>query len=141
MAESGIADLNLSASMALLAPAKTPRAIIDQPGHELHQLSEKRLAKVHDESPKKSIWGNYSQSHNRCRNSNRHQIKTAANPRGYWLLAQTGRRSPDTTELQYKHNTVDKRNELEPVQLAEEVLAASLLAAQLCATANWRSCL
>ena len=30
MAESGIADLNLSAWMALLAPAKTPRAIIDQ---------------------------------------------------------------------------------------------------------------
>jgi tripartite-type tricarboxylate transporter receptor subunit TctC len=29
-AESGIADLNLSAWMALLAPAKTPRAIIDQ---------------------------------------------------------------------------------------------------------------
>ena len=30
MAESGIADLNLSAWMALLAPAKTPRPIIDQ---------------------------------------------------------------------------------------------------------------
>lgn len=30
MAEAGIADLNLSAWMALLAPAKTPRAIIDQ---------------------------------------------------------------------------------------------------------------
>ena len=30
MAESGIVDLNLSAWMALLAPAKTPRAIIDQ---------------------------------------------------------------------------------------------------------------
>jgi tripartite-type tricarboxylate transporter receptor subunit TctC len=30
MAESGITDLNLSAWMALLAPAKTPRAIIDQ---------------------------------------------------------------------------------------------------------------
>jgi tripartite-type tricarboxylate transporter receptor subunit TctC len=30
MAESGVADLNLSAWMALLAPAKTPRAIIDQ---------------------------------------------------------------------------------------------------------------
>ncbi len=30
MAESGIADLNLSAWMALLAPAKTPRAVIDQ---------------------------------------------------------------------------------------------------------------
>jgi tripartite-type tricarboxylate transporter receptor subunit TctC len=30
MAEAGIADMNLSAWMALLAPAKTPRAIIDQ---------------------------------------------------------------------------------------------------------------
>jgi tripartite-type tricarboxylate transporter receptor subunit TctC len=30
MAESGIADLNLSAWMALLAPAKTPRPIIEQ---------------------------------------------------------------------------------------------------------------
>ena len=30
MVESGIADLNLSAWMALLAPAKTPRAVIDQ---------------------------------------------------------------------------------------------------------------
>jgi tripartite-type tricarboxylate transporter receptor subunit TctC len=30
MAESGIADMNLSAWMALLAPAKTPRPIIDQ---------------------------------------------------------------------------------------------------------------
>jgi tripartite-type tricarboxylate transporter receptor subunit TctC len=30
MAEAGIADLNLSAWMALLAPAKTPRALIDQ---------------------------------------------------------------------------------------------------------------
>lgn len=30
MAEAGIADLNLSAWMALLAPAKTPRAIVDQ---------------------------------------------------------------------------------------------------------------
>ncbi|GCL62164.1 Bug family tripartite tricarboxylate transporter substrate binding protein [Pseudaquabacterium pictum] len=30
MAEAGVADLNLSAWMALLAPAKTPRAIIDQ---------------------------------------------------------------------------------------------------------------
>ena len=30
MAEAGIADLNLSAWMALLAPAKTPRVIIDQ---------------------------------------------------------------------------------------------------------------
>jgi tripartite-type tricarboxylate transporter receptor subunit TctC len=30
MAESGIAGLNLSAWMALLAPAKTPRPIIDQ---------------------------------------------------------------------------------------------------------------
>jgi len=30
MAESGVADLNLSAWIALLAPAKTPRAIIDQ---------------------------------------------------------------------------------------------------------------
>jgi tripartite-type tricarboxylate transporter receptor subunit TctC len=30
MAESGIADLNLSTWIALLAPAKTPRAIIDQ---------------------------------------------------------------------------------------------------------------
>ena len=30
MAESGVADLNLSAWMALLAPAKTPRAVIDQ---------------------------------------------------------------------------------------------------------------
>jgi tripartite-type tricarboxylate transporter receptor subunit TctC len=30
MAEGGVADLNLSAWMALLAPAKTPRAIIDQ---------------------------------------------------------------------------------------------------------------
>ncbi len=30
MAESGIVDLNLSAWMALLAPAKTPRAVIDQ---------------------------------------------------------------------------------------------------------------
>jgi len=30
MAESGITDLNLSAWIALLAPAKTPRAIIDQ---------------------------------------------------------------------------------------------------------------
>jgi tripartite-type tricarboxylate transporter receptor subunit TctC len=30
MAESGIVDLNLSAWMALLAPAKTPRALIDQ---------------------------------------------------------------------------------------------------------------
>ena len=30
MAESGIVDLNLSAWMALLAPAKTPRAIVDQ---------------------------------------------------------------------------------------------------------------
>ena len=30
MAESGVADLNLSAWMALLAPAKTPRAVVDQ---------------------------------------------------------------------------------------------------------------
>ncbi len=30
MAEAGIADLNLSAWMAMLAPAKTPRAIVDQ---------------------------------------------------------------------------------------------------------------
>jgi tripartite-type tricarboxylate transporter receptor subunit TctC len=30
MAEAGVADLNLSAWMALLAPAKTPRAIVDQ---------------------------------------------------------------------------------------------------------------
>lgn len=30
MAEAGIADMNLSAWMALLAPAKTPRAIVDQ---------------------------------------------------------------------------------------------------------------
>ena len=30
MAESGVVDLNLSAWMALLAPAKTPRAIVDQ---------------------------------------------------------------------------------------------------------------
>jgi tripartite-type tricarboxylate transporter receptor subunit TctC len=30
LAESGIVDLNLSAWMALLAPAKTPRAVIDQ---------------------------------------------------------------------------------------------------------------
>jgi tripartite-type tricarboxylate transporter receptor subunit TctC len=30
MAESGVADMNLSAWMALLAPAKTPRPIIDQ---------------------------------------------------------------------------------------------------------------
>jgi tripartite-type tricarboxylate transporter receptor subunit TctC len=30
MAEAGVADLNLSAWMALLAPAKTPRPIIDQ---------------------------------------------------------------------------------------------------------------
>ena len=30
MAEAGVADMNLSAWMALLAPAKTPRAIIDQ---------------------------------------------------------------------------------------------------------------
>jgi tripartite-type tricarboxylate transporter receptor subunit TctC len=30
MAEAGVADLNLSAWMAMLAPAKTPRAIIDQ---------------------------------------------------------------------------------------------------------------
>ena len=30
MAESGVADLNLSAWMALLAPAKTPRSIVDQ---------------------------------------------------------------------------------------------------------------
>ena len=30
MVESGVADLNLSAWMALLAPAKTPRAVIDQ---------------------------------------------------------------------------------------------------------------
>lgn len=33
MAESGIVDLNLSAWMALLAPAKTPRAIVDQLNH------------------------------------------------------------------------------------------------------------
>ena len=30
MAEAGVADLNLSAWMALLAPARTPRAIVDQ---------------------------------------------------------------------------------------------------------------
>lgn len=30
MAESGLADLNLSAWMALLAPAKTPRSVVDQ---------------------------------------------------------------------------------------------------------------
>jgi tripartite-type tricarboxylate transporter receptor subunit TctC len=30
MAESGVADLNLSAWMALLAPAKTPKAVVDQ---------------------------------------------------------------------------------------------------------------
>ena len=66
-----------------------------RPGHKLHQLGEKRLAKIHEESPKKSIWGNYSQK--RLRNSNRHQIKRAANPRRYWLLAEYAPRSPDTT--------------------------------------------
>ncbi|HVK30930.1 MAG TPA: tripartite tricarboxylate transporter substrate-binding protein, partial [Burkholderiaceae bacterium] len=30
MAEAGLADVNLSAWMALLAPARTPRAIVDQ---------------------------------------------------------------------------------------------------------------
>jgi hypothetical protein len=40
------------------------------PGHKLYQLSEQRLAKIHEESPKKSIWGSYSQK--RRRNSNRH---------------------------------------------------------------------
>jgi hypothetical protein len=32
------------------------------PGDEFHQLGEKRLAKIHDKPPKKSIWGNYSQN-------------------------------------------------------------------------------
>ena len=36
MAEGGFADLNLSAWIGLLAPAKTPRAIIDQLNHAVH---------------------------------------------------------------------------------------------------------
>jgi tripartite-type tricarboxylate transporter receptor subunit TctC len=36
MAESGFADLNLSAWIGLLAPAKTPRAIIDQLNRAVH---------------------------------------------------------------------------------------------------------
>ena len=66
------------------------------PRHKLHQLREKRLAKIHGQSPKKSIWGNYSQ--NSHRHSNLHQIKSAANPRGYWLYLKTGLRPPDTTD-------------------------------------------
>lgn len=67
------------------------------PGHKLHQLGEKRLAKIHEKSPKKSIWGNYSRKW--LQNSNRHQIKRAARPRGYWLLAEIWMRSPDSSEI------------------------------------------
>ena len=67
------------------------------PRHKLHQLSEKHLANIHEESPKKSIWGNYSQKW--LRNSNRHQIKRAANPRGYWHLAKNVLCSPDSSGL------------------------------------------
>ncbi len=43
MSESGIADLNLSAWMALLAPAKTPRPIIDQLNREVQAAFDPAL--------------------------------------------------------------------------------------------------
>ena len=58
------------------------------PGHKPNQLSEKRLAKIHEESPKESIWGPYSK--NRCRHSNRHQKKPPANPLVIGFLPKSG---------------------------------------------------
>ena len=57
------------------------------PRHKLHQLGKKRLAKIHWKSRKLSIWGNHQQMQHR--NSNRHQNKSPANPRGYWLRVKT----------------------------------------------------
>jgi tripartite-type tricarboxylate transporter receptor subunit TctC len=43
MAEAGVADLNLSAWMALLAPAKTPRPVIDQLNRAVQQAFDAEL--------------------------------------------------------------------------------------------------
>jgi tripartite-type tricarboxylate transporter receptor subunit TctC len=43
MAEAGVADLNLSAWMALLAPAKTPRPVIDQLNRAVQQAFDTEL--------------------------------------------------------------------------------------------------
>ena len=43
MAEGGVADLNLSAWMALLAPAKTPRPVIDQLNRAVQQAFDTEL--------------------------------------------------------------------------------------------------
>src|SRR5439155_22438630 len=54
-----------------------------RPGDKLHNLREQRLADIHGSPPRVSTPGNYTRM--RIRVSNRHQIKSAARPRYYWL--------------------------------------------------------
>ncbi len=71
----------------------------NSPRHKLHQLCNKHFSKIHEKSRKLSTLGHYLKMQNR--DSNRHQIKLAANPHGYWPCVKTELRWPDTTDSTY----------------------------------------
>ncbi len=56
------------------------------PWNELHDLREQSLADIHRKSPRGLSLGNYTGMRKQV--SNRHQIKSAARPRQYWLPLQ-----------------------------------------------------
>jgi hypothetical protein len=65
------------------------RVVIDdtrdtRPWHKLHDLRKQRLARIHAASPGVSTQGNYTKMKTPV--SNRHQTKSTAKPRQYWLL-------------------------------------------------------
>ena len=72
-----------NAGVATVAIHDSPEA---RPGDELHDLRKKGLADVHESSPRGVPLGNYPKMKNL--NSNRHQIKSTARPRQYWLLLE-----------------------------------------------------
>jgi len=86
--EAGVEQL---AAVALHDARKT------RPWNKFHELSKQRLADIHIESPRASIPGNYTEMRNQV--SNRHQIKSAPRPRQYWLLNESNRIYPDTTDV------------------------------------------
>ena len=57
-----------------------------RPRNELHHLCKQRLADIHGLPPGISPEGNYTKM--RIQGSNRHQEKSAAKPRQYWLLSK-----------------------------------------------------